>query len=55
MTKDLGTQELWYGNPASFQGYVCKCGNKCDASLLCASCLNKVYGGVNNYICLMTA
>lgn len=30
VTKDVGVQELWYGNPAKHKGYVCKCGQKCD-------------------------
>ena len=38
VTKDVGTQELWYGNPAKFKGYVCKCGQKCDNKLICSSC-----------------
>ena len=38
VTKNVGRQELWYGNPARFRGYVCKCGNKCDESLICKNC-----------------
>lgn len=38
VTKDVGVQELWYGNPAKHKGYVCKCGQKCDESLICAEC-----------------
>ena len=38
VTKDVGTQELWYGNPAKFKGYVCKCGQKCDETLVCNDC-----------------
>ncbi len=38
VTKDVGTQELWYGNPAKFKGYVCKCGQKCDNKLICSEC-----------------
>lgn len=38
VTKNVGTQELWYGNPAKKRGYVCKCGEKCDSSLLCDKC-----------------
>jgi len=41
ITKNIGKQELWYGNPAKFRGYVCKCGNKCDESLICDFCKNK--------------
>ncbi len=38
VTKNVGSQELWYGSPAKFRGYVCKCGNKCDESLVCKHC-----------------
>ncbi len=38
VTKNISNQELWYGNPAKHKGYVCKCGNKCDDSLICSSC-----------------
>ena len=38
VTRDIGKQELWYGNPAKHQGYVCICGEKCDESLICNSC-----------------
>ncbi len=38
VTKNIGTQELWYGNPAKHKGYVCKCGQKCDKSLICENC-----------------
>jgi UDP-2-acetamido-3-amino-2,3-dideoxy-glucuronate N-acetyltransferase len=38
VTKDVGTQELWYGNSAKHKGYVCKCGQKCDDSLICNDC-----------------
>jgi len=38
VTKNIGTQELWYGNPAQHQGYVCRCGQKCDYQLICDEC-----------------
>lgn len=38
VTKNIGNHELWYGNPATFRGYVCKCGNKCDEKLICNAC-----------------
>ncbi len=41
VTKDIGTQELWYGNPAVHKGFVCKCGSKCDDSLICTNCKEK--------------
>jgi len=52
VTKDIGNQELWYGNPAIFRGYICKCGSKCDENLICSTC---EMGGVNSYVCLMAA
>lgn len=41
ITKDVGLQELWYGNPATHKGYVCKCGQKCDKKLICNECKGK--------------
>lgn len=41
VTKNITTHELWYGNPAKFQGYVCKCGNRCDKQLICSTCKEK--------------
>lgn len=41
VTKNVGIQELWYGNPAKRKGYVCKCGQKCDESLICNECKGK--------------
>jgi UDP-2-acetamido-3-amino-2,3-dideoxy-glucuronate N-acetyltransferase len=41
VTKDIGIQELWYGNPAKHKGYVCKCGQKCDNKLICNECKGK--------------
>lgn len=38
VTKDIGIQELWYGNPAEHKGYICKCGQKCNNSLICDDC-----------------
>lgn len=38
ITKNIKEQELWYGNPATHKGYVCKCGEKCDNSLICNNC-----------------
>ena len=42
VTKSIPDNELWFGNPARFQGYVCRCGNKCDSSLICDSCKGKI-------------
>jgi acetyltransferase-like isoleucine patch superfamily enzyme len=41
ITKNVGNQELWYGNPAKLKGYVCKCGKKCDEILICNDCKGK--------------
>ena len=41
VTKNVGIQELWYGNPAIHKGYVCKCGQKCDEKLICNECKGK--------------
>lgn len=41
ITKDVKTQELWFGNPATHRGYVCKCGQKCDDKLICDECKGK--------------
>lgn len=38
LTKNVGSQELWYGNPAKHKGYVCKCGEKCGNTLICDTC-----------------
>jgi len=43
LTKSVGKQELWYGNPAKFRGYVCKCGEICDESLICEKCKRESY------------
>lgn len=41
VSKSVGVQELWYGNPATFKGYVCKCGQKCNETLICDECKGK--------------
>jgi len=41
VTKNVGPQELWFGSPATFKSYVCKCGQKCDGSLICNECKEK--------------
>ncbi len=38
VTKNVGAQEIWYGNPAKHKGYVCQCGNECDNALICTDC-----------------
>jgi acetyltransferase-like isoleucine patch superfamily enzyme len=41
ITKNIASQELWYGNPAQHKGFVCKCGRKCDNALICDECKGK--------------
>lgn len=38
VTKSIKNNELWYGNPAKFQGFVCNCGKKADNSMICEQC-----------------
>lgn len=42
VTKDIMNNELWYGNPATKQGYVCNCGSRCDKDLICNDCKGKL-------------
>lgn len=41
VTKNVGEHELWYGNPAKFSSYICKCGQKCDETFVCIDCKGK--------------
>ena len=41
VTKNVGEHELWYGNPAKFRGFVCKCGQKIDKICVCIDCKGK--------------
>ena len=38
VTKDVGENQLWYGNPAIHKGYVCKCGKKSTSDSVCLNC-----------------
>lgn len=38
VTKDIPDHTLWFGNPARFRGYVCKCGCKLDNNISCEKC-----------------
>lgn len=38
VTKDVPDHALVYGAPAGVQGWVCECGEKLDASLVCPAC-----------------
>ncbi len=42
VTKSIPDYNLWFGNPATFRAYVCRCGKKLDAELKCGCC-NKKY------------
>jgi len=41
VTKNVGEHELWFGNPAKFSSYVCKCGQKADETFVCKECQGK--------------
>lgn len=41
VTKNVGEHELWYGNPAKFSSYMCKCGQKADETFVCKECKGK--------------
>ncbi len=49
VTKDIPNNTLWYGNPASFQGYICQCGTKLSDTFSCPKCGN-TYKLNNNII-----
>lgn len=38
LTKSISNNSLWFGNPASFKGYVCNCGNKLNKKFSCFEC-----------------
>jgi len=40
VNKNIGKNELWYGNPAKHKGFVCKCGKKCNSNFICLDCKN---------------
>ncbi|WP_440881200.1 acyltransferase [Tenacibaculum sp. C7A-26P2] len=41
LTKNVGNQEVWFGNPAKLMGYKCLCGKKTDRTLTCYNCKEK--------------
>jgi len=41
LVKSTGKQEVWFGNPAELQYYICSCGEKTDKNLVCEKCTNK--------------
>ena len=41
VTKDIPNNTLWYGNPATFKSYICKCGAKLDDNFNCIHCKTK--------------
>jgi acetyltransferase-like isoleucine patch superfamily enzyme/RimJ/RimL family protein N-acetyltransferase len=38
VTKNVPDYNLWYGHPATFKAYICKCGKKLNDCLDCGSC-----------------
>lgn len=40
VTKNVPDFSLWYGNPASFKSYICKCGQKLNELYVCPACLS---------------
>jgi UDP-2-acetamido-3-amino-2,3-dideoxy-glucuronate N-acetyltransferase len=38
VTKNIPANSLWYGNPATFRGFVCNCGNKLGKDMYCPKC-----------------
>lgn len=50
LTRNIPAHELWYGNPAKFRAYICKCGNKLSTNLICNEC-NIGYELNNQGIC----
>jgi len=49
VTKNIPDYNLWYGNPATFRGYVCNCGHKLNDSLICPACETR-YKSTNGII-----
>ncbi len=41
ITKDIPPYTLWYGNPARFQRYICKCGGRLNDEDVCEGCGEK--------------
>ena len=38
VTHNIPDHTLWYGNPARFRGYVCRCGSKLGSDMTCTQC-----------------
>jgi len=49
VTKNIPDHTLWYGNPALFKGYVCRCGKKLNKLFHCKGC-NRNYKEMNGKI-----
>jgi UDP-2-acetamido-3-amino-2,3-dideoxy-glucuronate N-acetyltransferase len=47
VTKDVSPYTLWYGNPATFRGYVCTCGQKLNEQKYCESCAKDLSTVIN--------
>ena len=49
VTKDIPKYTLWFGNPAVFIDYICKCGNKLNDNFKCMRC-NRTYQKIKGKI-----
>jgi len=47
VTKNIPNNTLWFGNPAKFKAYICKCGEKLSSDLVCCKC-NKKFELINS-------
>lgn len=43
VTKDVKPYAMMYGNPAKQHGWVCKCGNRLNETLVCDKCNREYY------------
>jgi len=50
VTKNIGNNELWFGSPAKLKGYVCRCGEILNNSLICPECNLQYIKSDNNEI-----
>lgn len=49
VTRNVPAYAIVYGSPAKLKGWICRCGVKLDASLVCPSC-GTVYGRQDDHI-----
>jgi acetyltransferase-like isoleucine patch superfamily enzyme len=48
VTKSIPNYSLWYGTPAIFKAFICKCGTKINETLVCTNCGTK-YKQISNF------